>query len=332
MKPSFLILLWVVGLSTSTVSTVSSVTSAYAQSRSEIKKRIESVLQERHPTDTPTWWKRLGPETPSVLLEMANATSIVLHKVRMLEALAYFPKDRAAVVYLKEQAQSADNDVVRNTALFSLGESQGIQESKFLEGFLTHKDAQTRYSAALALQKIVQATQDEKVKQTLERYQKKEKATWILARLQGKQPKALGGSLGPVSTHEDTLNPKFEGKWTGYWLIPEEEGRGKKKGMLAQEVKMDLVIGPRQKVKGHLLIKKMLKDRTGKMVSVQERFDLMRVFRARSEILGKLVKKDSKKKSETLSFKAQLKYRSGAHLIQLEAPKQGVTAVVRREE
>src|SRR5436305_8117694 len=92
-----------------------------------IQHQIESVLAQRHPTDTPEWWRSLGPPAPAVIISMYQNTSHIYHRLRLLGALAWFD-DPVAVDFLKKQAESSGDDVVVSAAIKSVGISQGAKE------------------------------------------------------------------------------------------------------------------------------------------------------------------------------------------------------------
>src|SRR5690606_22072854 len=104
-------------------------------------QRIRQVLMERHPTDGRDWWRALGPETPDVILSLYPETRNVNHRVRLVQALTWFPEHDGAARFLKEQAEAkANNPVLRRAAVKSVAISRGEREVEFLSKFLKEED------------------------------------------------------------------------------------------------------------------------------------------------------------------------------------------------
>jgi hypothetical protein len=129
------------------------VASAQTRTDAELEQAIQDVIIQRHPTDTPEWWRELGPEAPRVIIGMAEKAPRLYQRLRLVEALGWFD-DQRAVEYLKRQADSASNGVIRNAAVKAIGNSQGAKELEFVSKFLKHSDPQTRKAAAQAVHKI----------------------------------------------------------------------------------------------------------------------------------------------------------------------------------
>lgn len=214
----------------------------YALTDTQIEEQIHQILSQRHPSDTREMWKSFGSSTPKVIRLMLEKTSSTYQRIRLTEALAWFPEDAASVTYLKDEADRTDNSTVRTAALRSLGLSQGSKEIDTLAKYLNHEDPQTRFQAAASLKKI----NDPRAGALLEKYQKEEKATWILAKLKGDLPKASElKPMHPVTstnsksvTHEETLSPKWAGVWRGFFLVPHLADEG----MRAANIEMKVVL------------------------------------------------------------------------------------------
>jgi hypothetical protein len=223
------VLCFAVGLAV--VAGLSGTRQAWALTNDEVKAQIEEVLMERHPSDTPDWWRSLGSNTPGVIISMYERTSYTYKRVRLLQGLAWFDVPEA-VEFLKRQAESTEDSVIRNVSIRSIGFSQGKKETDFIAKFLNSQDPQTRYAAADTLQKL----NDPHASEVLEKYLKQEKTPWIAPKLKGELPKpAL--PLTPVGSSEDRLAPEFAGEWSGFWIVPKGAGE---KGMESLPVAFQL--------------------------------------------------------------------------------------------
>src|SRR4051812_42313460 len=108
-----------------------SITPAWALSESEIRSSIQSILKIRHPNESGEWWRALGPETPRIIVALYNEDGNIYHRIRLLDALAWFD-DSTATQLLKQESQNEANQVIQSAALQSLATSQGGQEQEFL--------------------------------------------------------------------------------------------------------------------------------------------------------------------------------------------------------
>lgn len=206
-----------------------------AASDQEIREQVSEVLQQRHPTDTPEWWRGLGANAPRVIIAMVGEEGSTYKKLRLLGGLGAFDTPEAAE-FLRKQAEDARESVVRTTAIRSLGASQGAKELDTISKFLQHDDAQTRLAAAQTLEKM----NDPRAKDAFERYAREEKVPWVRQRLKGELPKPRG-VLTPVASSEDRLSPDFSGEWKGYLLFPRKP---QEPGMKSQEAALTLRAEP----------------------------------------------------------------------------------------
>ncbi|PIR93238.1 hypothetical protein COT99_01805, partial [Candidatus Falkowbacteria bacterium CG10_big_fil_rev_8_21_14_0_10_43_10] len=142
------------------------------------EEKLEEIIQfkisERHPTDTPDWWKRLGPDAPKVIMSMYGRTKKTYEQIRLLSALAWYD-DAAALEFIKAQTQAATNETVRSAGIRTMGFSQGAKEADFIAKYLSHADPQTRLTAAKTLKRIDAAAADQPIKDHLEKWKKSEK-------------------------------------------------------------------------------------------------------------------------------------------------------------
>jgi hypothetical protein len=189
---------------------------AWSASDAEIERSIDVVLSQRHPKETAAWWRNLGPTAPRVMISIHRKTDDTFRKVRLTEALGWFPESPEALAYLKELAiDSSSDDVVRTAAVRGVARAKGAEELDFLAGFLKHADPQTRLAAAESIRKL----DDPRARERLDDYLKTEKAGWLVARVKGETVKPSRG-LVAVSSSEDRVNPEFEGEWKGFWIAP----------------------------------------------------------------------------------------------------------------
>lgn len=194
---------------------------AASRSEPEIEEAIRNQLVQRHPNDTPEWWRALGPAAPRVIMRMADASTDIYHRTRLIGALAWFGESAEVAEFLKKQAQETEDTVIRNSALNSLGLSQGAAGVPVLESYLGDGNAQTRLAAARALQRI--AKEDRAAKIALDEYLAREKVPWVQSKLRGELPAPSKG-LSEVSRSGDRLSRKLEGSWQGFFVF---SGAGK---------------------------------------------------------------------------------------------------------
>jgi hypothetical protein len=191
----------------------------------DTREKIQNVLSQLHPTDTPEWWRGLGPDAPGTIISMYEHESFVYHRLRLVQALAWF-NDPAATAFLEKQANESNDDVIRNGAIQSLGTSSGPSEDDFIAGFLNHRDPQTRLVAAQALRKAG----DEKAQNYLNQFMSHEKIQWVRDRYTtGILAPAPFQIIHPVTSIKalKTISPDFSGTWKGTLLVPqfkEEKG------------------------------------------------------------------------------------------------------------
>ena len=184
------------------------------KSDTEIEAAIHQAFSERHPKETVEWWRSLGPGAPAVIMRMYEAPNQPVRvRERLVEALGAFEGNAQAEEFLRKQAESSNDDVVRLGAIQAVGQAGGAREAEFISEFLSHSDPQTRLVAAQALQKI----DDPDAQARFAQYLKKEQAPWIVAKLTHQPPVPLP-RLSPVSSSEDRPAPGFNGKWAGLWV------------------------------------------------------------------------------------------------------------------
>src|SRR5207253_525115 len=101
------------------------------------------TIDQRHPADTPDWWRSLGSNAPAVIIQMYKDTTSVYRKSRLVQGLAWFD-DSAAADFVKEVAETTDNSVLRQAAIKTYGITNGDKDTDSLAKFLNHADQRTR--------------------------------------------------------------------------------------------------------------------------------------------------------------------------------------------
>lgn len=248
--------------------------SSQNKSESEISEMIQTVLETRHPTDTADWWKSLGPLAPRVIISMFEKSDHIYHRVRLVQALAWFG-DSESVEFLKKLSRETENGVIRNASIKSVGASQGDKEVPFVSGFLEHSDPQTRLSAAEALKRMNSELSNLK----LSTYMSQEKQQWVTEKLKDKLkddlPKA-SGLLKLVPISEDALHPDFVGEWEGYWIFPD---LNKNLDVRSEKISVIFSWKTTQELEGNLKINKK-----NRKIS----FEIQNILGKKNKISGKL--------------------------------------------
>lgn len=318
-----------------------------ARSAAEIRSAIEATLAQRHPTDTPEWWKGLGPEAVPVIIAMAQSTKTAYHRVRLVEALRNFD-DPAALAYLKQEAENPSKEggqeIVRNTAIKSVAQSQGAKETDFLSKFLAHAAPQTRLDAAVSLKEIAEGSPEAraKIEPRLKEFESKEKTEWVLKRYtkgkaQGQPLLARGtgrdegakrgqpmaaASPGPALTTpaqgaaQASVALKLEGTWRGYWLSPKVG----KSGLLSSAA----VLKATSKI-GELQVKASAKQGGDKKKA--------RKLSIKSYTLqnGRITGTITDAKGRETGFEGTLSNQAGSQLLSVNVPQIGANFIARKD-
>ncbi len=181
----------------------------------DLRSKIDAALAERHPKDTPEWWRGLGAEAVPILLQIRSESTSPFLKVRAVEALGWYTGRQEFVPVLREVCEQEKNSTLKIAAIKSLVRSQGESQLEFVSQYLSDEDAQVRYATARALQE----SNLEPAKKLVTEYRKKEKVSWILEKLDHGLPE-VKGSLTPVAENVDLavsvpVKPKKNGPWQG---------------------------------------------------------------------------------------------------------------------
>jgi hypothetical protein len=301
---------------------------AHALTEAEIREQVTAVISQRHPKDSPDWWRGLGPQAPRILIRMHDETDRASHKLRLLQGLAWFD-DPAATDFLKQQARSSSNAVTRAASVRTLGLSQGEKELPFLVEMLKDADPDIRFAAAEAVSRV----SGPKAQGALEKYRAEEKVPWVLSKLKGELPRP--GAPAPFKQPGEGLSPDFEGTWKGFWISPKAPH-----GLGSDEAVFTLSIDASGKLSGDLSIAAKPKRKTYKLGGVTGKG---------SRVLGTLLDPSPKRNaaplagpsprptepsaSEELAFEAELlpPQAGGVQLLQLRAARTGATLIVRKE-
>jgi hypothetical protein len=148
-------------------------------SEEEIGLQIQTVISMRHPTDTGSWWKSLGPEAPHVIISMYQKTDTIYQQIRLLDALAWYDSSESAL-FLKQVVEKSKNQTIKDAALHSLVRSQGLKEKEYITDTLDHGSLESRISVAKALSE----QNEPEASQIVERYLETEKVSWAASKVQ----------------------------------------------------------------------------------------------------------------------------------------------------
>jgi len=258
---------------------------ASAATDGEIKNQIEGVLAQHHPQYRPSFWQGLGPSAPHVMIGMYQESESILEKTQLLVGLGGFSTPEVEE-FLKAQASSSPDDVIRNGSLRSLGVSQGARDEDFVAGFLKNPDSQTRLAAAEVLQKIG----DSRSRGYLDEWKASEKAPGLVSRVNGILPTPVEPLL-TVSTSEDAPSRELEGNWRGYLVRPKA---GAASGMSSEGILLR-ISGVTPEIQGDIT----LKTKAG-----MKNFVLDKMIGKKSHFQGKI----ESKQRDTSELKAEIKF------------------------
>jgi hypothetical protein len=288
----------------------------------EIQQSVTTTLMNRHPDDTPEWWRKLGAQAPRILMRMYEADSSTYHRMRLIEGLSAFTDDPVALAFIKQQAERSPDDVIRNNAIRVVGMAQGAREEAFLTQFLAHEDPNTRIAAALALKKLGTSSASARV----ESFMAEEKTAWVLAKLKGESPKASGALL-PSGSSEDRLSPDLGGVWHGFWVAPRLD---QPHGMRSEAVELKLSLQAGASAQGGELGGEM-KVRTQHKTRA---LGLSHLSGKGTHWSGSLVEEiaaQPKPRREETSFEAEMVQQAGSFLMQLKLARTGAWIYLRRD-
>lgn len=217
---------------------------------SELKKKIQEVIAQRHPSDTPEYWQSLGTPAIPVLQELISQTTHPYRRTRILYALSAFDAD-GAYETLKENAEQSDNEVVRQSALRGLVPQHGKKAIEIFKRALDNKEANTRLIAAQSLAQVgmdpeLSEQDKQKVEIYLQDFEVQESTDWVLKRYRDAKK---GFAAGPKrTTASAAAAPKkgWAGRWKGVWT--ELDGLG----IRSQEAELQLTETTEGKVSGKL--------------------------------------------------------------------------------
>jgi len=173
-------------LVTIVLSWIASVQSTWALSESEIRSSIQGILKIRHPSETAEWWRALGPAAPAVIVSMYSSETNIYRRIRLLDALGWFD-DSQGTQLLKREAQNSANHVIQNAALQALATSQGAREQEFFSKVMDNDAPEAR----VAVGKGLISSRDTQAHLLAEEMMKKEKESWVTAKLQAHRNRAL---------------------------------------------------------------------------------------------------------------------------------------------
>lgn len=299
------------------------VSPAWAKTDAEVRDAVQTVIMDRHPHDTPAWWRGLGANAPAVIEQMYGEDSSTYHHMRLLEGLGAFTDDPSAVEFIKQQADKTPDDVVRNAAIRSVATNQGAREEEWVSKYLAHADPHTRLLAAQMLRKIGSPSAKSKV----DAFVAGERLSWVVAELKGEAPK-LHGTLMPSGSTEDRLTAELSGTWHGYQVMPRPD---QSIGMKSEPVEMHLSVKGTNDLSGDLAVKEK-----GKVRSLV----IARATGKGAHWTGVLVEEFAlpnpapgapKVRKEETPVDAELSVQAGNTLLTVRSPKNGGLIFLRRD-
>jgi len=100
-------------------------------------------------------WRRLGPETLGVLVDLyGDGAQPRFVRRRAVAAAAYFPGPAAKTFLLAVARAPGQHDLTARTAILALGRAFGHRVVPELAGFLSHADPDVREGAVIALVRV----------------------------------------------------------------------------------------------------------------------------------------------------------------------------------
>lgn len=209
-----------------TISTFS-IEALAARTEAEIRESIRGFVSQRHPGPSDAFWKELGPDSVPVIRRMYQESSSNIEKSFLIDGLSRF-SDAATGDFLKNAVESSGDEVTRKKLLSAVIRSQGEVAFDFVEPYLKDADPHVRMAVASGLKDF---SQNEKVKQRLDRFRKEEKKPWVLAGMDRGQkdieiqrprrpesPIPAGNQPSGESNQKSAgLKPLLEKDWAGTW-------------------------------------------------------------------------------------------------------------------
>ncbi len=297
-----------------------------------LEEKIQATIDQRHPTDTADWWRALGPDAVKTIIAMYDQTSQVYPRIRLIQGLGWFD-DPDAVAFIKNQADNATDDVVRNASITSLSLSQGSREDDFIAKFLDNNDPQTRMTAALALKHL---PDDPHAEELLIKYLASEKQGWIRDRVTREPAVPLSAPLKITSRQERKLAPEFDGSWTGLWLQPRRAASARAtppNGMRSDPVTVELELDDDGILSGELKVK--LKPDSGPGPEKVYTYKVEKIIGKDAHITGILSRATPKPKDPnakiTMAFDAELAQRDKLALLHVVIPEVMGTLVLKKD-
>lgn len=126
---------------------------AWAWNDEELKNIIQNTIQMRHPRESGSWWRSLGPRAPKVIIQMYQGEGNIYYKLRLMDALAWFDDEDASFL-IKKEIKNQTNQVIKNSAIFSLIQSQGLRERGLITQLLEGRNPHNRVVALRALKSL----------------------------------------------------------------------------------------------------------------------------------------------------------------------------------
>jgi hypothetical protein len=207
------------------VSLILSCPSFAARTEPEIREAIRTFVKQRHPGPSDAFWESLGPEALPVIRKMYGESSSNVEKSFLMDGLSRFT-DAATGNFLKNEVETASDEIARKKLLSAVIRSQGELAFDFVEPYLKDADPHVRMTVAKELSAYAQ---NEKIRSRLDEFRKVEKKTWVIAEMDRKstnpeiqkprRPDQPKNSVAPTGAAEKTvsLKPWSELEWAGSW-------------------------------------------------------------------------------------------------------------------
>lgn len=287
--------------------------SAQNLSVDEIRQAVSQVLVQRHPTDTPQWWRDLGPQAPPVIMQMIRETDRTTVRTRLILALGAFD-DPEVTAFLKEQALGAGESVLQRTAVEAVARSQGDRELEFVSRFLQNPDSLMRMAAARSIRNM----KSERAREIFERYLTQEKTPGIVDRLKGLTPTPVPAPA--ISNANESVSADWIGTWRGYWVEPAAKSAlgGPPKGMATASAFIKFERSGGAPLTGELVLKKSALILQNPMGKGQK---LKGVFAPKGPMAG----------THSFAFDAEVVEQAGAWILRAVVPAKGATLILRRD-
>lgn len=130
-----------------------------------LQAEIESLITQRHPSDTSKSWRALGRRAPTVMMQLYASRETLFEKIRLLEALGWF-KTPEVSQFLKQTYEKESNSVLKKAALRSIAQSDASSQKELLERELPKANVHEK----LRIAKILDASGSQESTKIVDRF------------------------------------------------------------------------------------------------------------------------------------------------------------------